>query len=372
MENFLNINLSSTLDKDTIFNLFTSKNSNINIDLLAKILKFNSNIDFFNFYSGVDLNLLLNDINKIKLGLTSIILNRSEEKNNSYFSSLSKIIASLQLIYKINKITNESLIQIEKYSNIFFNKNEVNQKLKSEIKECIHDLLSKNDFHQNEKLIDNNNDNIGYNDINFTPKFECFEPAKRFPSSITVLQKNESQKKFNKNIGENCYKSCRSLIVSSKKKYKKKSPHIKKREYESVKLDVLINDMNDLNFSFGEISQKNDKKNLSKFVKKNRSQIFNKAIKISPTKRICCEENKSSKKIYTDMYFNLLQIIKESYQKGLINAEEKLLIKKIIISKPELIFDIYQKYYLNILIKDKNNKQYLLNEIKKFLLQNNL
>ena len=365
MEDFLNIKLSNNIDKDMLYNLFKSKKSDVNMELFSKLFKFNSNMDFFNFYSGIDLNPLLNNINKIKLGLTSILLIRSPEENESYFSTLSKIIISLHLINELNKITNDSLIQIQKYSQNFFIKNNVNQKLKSEIRICIHDLHSKNIFRQNDKkevISDNDNNAI------FTPKFEGFEPNKRFASSnsIHTISKKDSKEKLNKNIRDNMYDSYRNLMDPIKKKHKKKPANSNK----SDNLGIIINDMNDLNFSFGEIPKKRIKKSKSKFNKKTKSLDLDETIKIGSTEK----ESKllSSKQVYYDMYFNLLQIIKESYQKGLINAEEKLSLKKIIISKTEFIFDIYQKYHLNAFIKDKNNMQQLLNEMKKFLIQNNL
>ena len=112
---------------------------------------------------------------------------------------------------------------------------------------------------------------------------------------------------------------------------------------------------------------------MSKFVKKARRVVSDENTKINSIEKTSSQENSSfSKQVYTDMYFNLLQIIKEGYQKCLINSEEKLLLKKIIISKEEYIYDIYKKYYLNTFTKDNNNKEQLLNEMKKFLLQSNL
>ena len=366
MEDFLKIELSNNIDKDLLYNLFKSKKSDVNMELFSKLFTFNSNMDFFNFYSGIDLNPLLNDINKINLGLTSIVLNRSPEENEPYFSTLSKILVSLHLINKLNKITNDSLNQIQKYSQNFFNKNNVNQKLKSKIKICIHDLHPKNDLFQKEKKEAINDDE---NNVIFTPKFvEGLEPTKRFvsSSSIHTINKKESKGKLTKNFVENLYDSYRNLIDPTKKKHKKKSANSNK----SDNFGIIISDLSDSNFSFGEVPKKSNKKTKSKFNKKTKSLDLVEIIKIGSTER----ENKllSSKQVYYDMYFNLLQIIKESYQKGLINAEEKLSLKKIIISKTEFIFDIYQKYHLNAFIKDKNNMQQLLNEMKKFVLQNNL
>ena len=379
MANIFDINLSNSIDKDTLYNLFKSKKSDVNIELFAKMLTFNTNIDFFNFYSEVDLNPLLDNINKIKLELTSLTSNRSieEKRHESYFSSLSKIIVSLILINKLNKIKNETLTQVQKYSRSFFLKNNVSQKLRLEIKEHISDLLSKSDSHRSQKKGDKNNDNSGdNNNAIFTPKFEEIEPAKRFvsssSSSIFKVNEKEAQKKLNKNHRKSFYGSCRNLRVSSKKKHRKSN--FSKRQYDSENLEVLITDMNNLNFSFGETPKKNNKKKASKFMKKTKSVILDEPIKLGSAERLSYNENKpsSSRQVYTDMYFKLLEIIKESYQKGLINAEEKLSLKNLIISKEAFIFDMYKKYYLNAYIKGKNKKQEILDEMKKFVLQNNL
>ena len=136
---------------------------------------------------------------------------------------------------------------------------------------------------------------------------------------------------------------------------------------------MIINDTNSVNYSSGETPKNIYKKKLSKFVKKARRVVSDENTKINSIEKTSSQENSSfSKQVYTDMYFNLLQIIKESYQKCLINSEEKLLLKKIIISKEEDIYYIYKKYYLNTFSKDNSYKQQLLNEMKKFLLQSNL
>ena len=109
-------------------------------------------------------------------------------------------------------------------------------------------------------------------------------------------------------------------------------------------------------------------------MKKTKSFILDEPIKFGSSESLSKNENKpsSSRQVYTDMYFNLLEIIKESYQKGLINAEEKLSLKNLIISKEAFIFDVYKKYYLNAYINVKNKKQEILDEMKKFVLENNL
>ena len=378
MENILNISLSDNIDKDSLYNLFTSKESDKNIDLLAKILTFNSNIEFFNFYSGINLDSLLNFINKLKSGLSSILLNKNTEENNSYFSSLSKIIVSLLLINKINKITNESLVKIQKYSHNFFKTNNVNLKLKSEIKECINELLSNNDyFHRNDKKTDNFSDISRDIKETITPKYEQkskLDKFKRFASSGSLcnVRKKDFQSKLSKN-GKNFNNSCRSFKDLSKKKIIKRSSNSSKKGYKSDNLNVIINDTNSVNYSSGETPKNIYKKKLSKFVKKARRVVSDENTKFNSIEKTSSQENSSfSKQVYTDMYFNLLQIIKEGYQKCLINSEEKLLLKKIIISKEEDIYYIYKKYYLNTFSKDNSYKQQLLNEMKKFLLQSNL
>ena len=410
MEGLLNVNLSNEIDKEVFFNLFKSKQSDLNAELFAKISSCETYYDFFNLYTGVDLNTLFNTINLFSSGISSIISDNNLD-NVPYFTIISKIVISLEIVIKLKNILEDCLNKIKKYTNKFLIKNDVNPKLKSKIKNSIEDLLNqltqRNEskkleknytksslskslfasatFNEKEsKIVKKENNNI-VEDFT-TPKFnKPLQSAKNFSSFLfsgDKIKDNLTQNKTSDNISKeidlsitlknfNSNTISPSVLKLEKKENNKKMKrncsclNCSDRRNKRDNIEIVIKNIeNNLNFSFGEEKTKNSKsdnskkKRLSKFSLKTPSSSLDK-------EKIKQKSPTSNSSLNADMFFNLLQIINESFKGGLINAEEKLILKQVIISKSKLVFDIYQKFYLNANIEDINNKKLLIDELKK-------
>ena len=410
MKSFLAINLSDQIEKDVLYNLFKTKQSDLNTELFSKLTNCKTNYDFFNLYTGVDLNSLFHVINELKSQISIIIIdNNIFKKNISYFTIISKIVISLQIINDLKNFLQDYLNKIKESSHIFFIRNEVNSKLKSQIKSCIGELLSQFNQKKNKKFEKNSmksflpksivdsttfsekeNIIIKHKIANIvedspTPKF--YKPPNSTRDFSTFLFSNDKNKnkitisKNSDNINErinlsfslNNFKKNDSIFPILKLGKKEKIINLKRgcscikcneKKNKNHNLKTKKNIEDNLNFSFGEDKNKNSKScNNSKI---NSSNLITKTTSSDQKKIYLNNENfpKNNGKSY-DMYFNLLRIINESYKSGLIHAEEKVELKQIIIAKTKFIFDIYQKFYLNTDIKDINNKKLLIEKLKK-------
>ena len=400
MDTIISLDFNEELNTEQILNLFQSDNLKLNNELRAQMKKFKSNLEFFNFFTGNQAKSLLKTIEKLNIKLSQIIPNNS---NDSYFSTLSKIYLSFNIIFKLKDILSKYLINLKLYreKNTLTADDKINYYL-TNILSSINNISYDKDYtpkflrnsENGSTTISNLSDYLKNEQENETPKFinedtmsigrektlSPFQPSLKFEnqlneyrclpkkkhgtmsSSLSIFSMIFEAPKDNeeKNIKNENTKSKSKSKSKSENKKKKKKRHCK--SMKSIKTEKKIKRLN-LNLGINEI--KNKLKNTS-----DKNFSFN--------DNYCYDKYKSNNSIIrskfgrkgsTDMYKNILDLINKSYKMGLLNSEEKIIFKQFTISKINYLSDIYLKYYNNFKIElpDKEIIAKIINEVKEII-----
>ena len=369
MKNKINaIDMNKKLNLEQIYNLFKTHSSKVNKQISEKIGNFKYNKDFFKFYSNKDSENLFR-IFEYKL---------SENNNESfssfksdieqYISSIAQIIVSIKLFIKIqdiliinfneaknhlsklkyeNELENysqddlflyfESLLKMtgnqKYYSNISTKLSSNDSPLEDDSKNSIFQKFSEN------KISDFSNDEIEepiINDSLITP---------RFKSELDI--KSENQEKNNSNL-ENSIESNSPIRKDSEltlSKYVFVEEPTTPQIQESKLTESPIYKLETKNISF--------KGRIPKIKDINKTKL-----------KKCITESEPITKIQNkNHYKNLLEMINKIYKKGLINSEEKIKLKKLVIEKSKKIGYLYYNIYKN----STNDTNLLVNEIKRIV-----
>ena len=364
------IDMTGKLDHEEVYNLFKTHSSKINTKISEKIDNFKDNIDFFGFYSNKDIKTLLN------------ILELNLPKNNDqYFSSfktdieqyiscISHIILSIKLFLKIHdilvKITNNAKNYLSKlkHENKLENYNQDFLFLYLESLLKISDENSKSNNSRASTLLSSNISS--YLD---TPKNSLFS---KYSNECKIEDFSNSE------IESIKYDNPRTPRFESKlnevfENQEKKNSNLKKLiENNSFIKQESVLTLSKFVFIEESITQNVETKLIeSPIIKSKKKIIYTQRMPL--TENINKHKNKSKIFYETDLinknnnnknhYRNLLEMISKIYKKGLINSEEKVKLKQLIIKKSKKI----EYFYYNIYLNEKNNKQTLETEVKKIL-----
>ena len=374
METIKSIELLGEFKFDEIYYFYKTSSSEKNLEILSYLKKYQTSMDFFSYFTNADIKSLIDFLNELDRNLMTVFNDESNKfstNTEKYISKISKIILILNLIQKNQEILNSILSETKQYFNkiftnfkydiiyqekllflmdnlkynfsndfVFLNKkiSRISTKVNSR-QISSQDLLQiKNEINNNDsiKIFFEKNKNSIVNeeclsDI-FTPGFQKLEKKiKEHQSKKNIINSNQDiyiQKDSNLSLSDMIFVHCQEDNNSSKKKIKKK------RSNSNTKLRSKKSSFYPESSKFKNESFSHDKK----FFHKTKGNI---------------EEIK--------MFSDLLILIKKLYKFCLINSEERIKLKKLVIEKPKLIFEFYCKIFKN----NTNNYKKLADEIKR-------
>ena len=362
--------INRKLGHEEIYNLIKTYSSIINKEISEKIDLFKHYTYFVDFYSAEDIKNLIN-IFKLKLS----------EDNTEFFSSFKSVfeqhlscISQIILLIKLFLKTHDELAKIiikeknnlskVKNQNKFENYNQGNLFL------YLESLLKI--YEKNSKICSNASALINSN-----------------ISSFEISPKNSLYRTFSDKYKiDNFSNNELELIIHDKpptpkfklesKKEKVENPEKtnwnlenSKENYSSKKSDSIFT-FSKCDFDEETITPKIiESKLFESTIVEPKIKIYNKR-RISQKEYINKQKNKRSissknetknKNNNISYYKNLLEMISKIYKKGLINTEEKVKLKQLIIKKSKKV----KYFYFNIYKNSKNDINTLLTEIKKIL-----
>ena len=365
------IDMNEKLDYEEIYNLFKTDSSKANKEISKRIHIFKNNIDLFGYYANKDIKNLLNTFDS-KLSKNNDKLYLSFKSDiEQYISCISQIILSIKLFLKIreilaktvsnsknrlsklkneNKLKNsnehylfsylESLLKISKKNNKYYpNVSMLLNKKLSLIKNNPENHHSLTKFFSKHKTCGISNDEIKttkYNEL-VTPRFDS-----------KSIEKFHDQEHKNSDL-EN------SFEINS----------LKKNNSNFTLSECIINE--------GQLTPNNLESKLieSPIVKPKTKITFTKLRKpqsinvnnINNIRQLITETNLIIENNKNNQCRNLLEMIKNIYKKGLINSEEKVKLKQLVIKKSKKIKYLYDNIYKN----SNNDKTKLESEVKKII-----
>ena len=374
------IDLLGELKSDKIYYLFKTSSAEINLEILSNLQKFESSLEFFSFYTKNNVKKLINFVNQLDKELNSPFNDDSinfTSNTDEYISKISKIILTLNLIQKSQEILNKNLLKLKQYINKILN----NFKIKNIYQDKFLSLINNLQYNfSNNFYLPNNNYSLASTKVNSSTSLISCNKI----SSKNQNETNENQIKeefFSKKQFSIINEECLSDIIT---------PAFceidKKQSNKNLILKTFNNDSNfsDLNLSLRDMKffSESGSKSENNSVKGNKSKNKRRNGKILKTKELLFSDNinlKNNRKSLKHsmnvsqhlinqnteikMYSDFLILIKNLYKSCLITAEEKIRLKKLIISKSIKITDFYINEFENI----KNNNDKIATALKNFL-----
>lgn len=388
MDAIKKIEVTGDFKSDKIYSLYKTSSTEINLEILSLFQKYESSLDFFSYYTKNDIKNLLNSVDQLDENLTSVFNENSNNFSsyiNKYISQISKIILTLNLIQKTQEILNNVLLKSKLYLKEISN----NSKIENMNQNKLLSLM----------------DNLQYdfsNDIPFTySRFSVDSTNVNSCSSINSLNKTSLKKKIKLNsdnkIYDNFFNTKLIGIVNEEslsdietpafcgKGKKTSNTELIKKVFKDSDNNNVSND-NDLNISlrdmiFDQDSESKNKKKApgtskSKNRRKKGKSYRKKTLFFSEKNVFNLKHNARSLRLSRDindhfldereeikMFSDFLILIKNLYKNCLITSEEKVEIKKLIISKSRKII----KFYINEFDNIKNNNDKIATALKSLL-----
>ena len=389
LEILKSVKINDLMESESIFKIFKNLSRQKNTQIQQKLDQFKTVSDFFSFYTNKEINSLFNSVNNLDFTLSNLLDDFSPSENSNldkYISCVAEICLLLKLILATNDIIKKHLISAKLYlssnTNEYINSKNVHKKLAqllssflkmttiddyqksfsrkstSENSPYISDFSVKNislynTLSKTENIFSFNNINEGFIN-NKTPKFGdpeinnlksskglyikrkiCSEKTEEPPKNL-ILKIKGSQLSINDFIYDG--ESPKNIEVEkSKKKLKNSKKSISdKMEMRKIGLDIY---------------------------KKNEEKINDESI----IKIIKCQSSISKHCLKVDeltrIYSYFLELITCSYKACLISAEERVMLKKLILSNPKLIKNVYEIHCNG----KKVEKKSVINLLKSYL-----
>ena len=367
MEDKINsLDMNDNLDREEVYNLLKTYSPKINKKISKKINIFKYNKDFFEFYSNIDIKNLLY-IFECKLSENNDVFFSSFKSDiDQYISCMAQIILSIKLFLKTTGILSKTFINVK------------NHLLKLKYKNKLENINQNNLFLYLESLLKNtgkNSKNHSSTSTELSSNFSSFEDT---PKNILIPKfSNENKIDFFSNDGmrhitNDCPPTPRfeseldkefknaNIKNSGLEKSPRDTSPIKKSSVLTLSEYVFVDEpITPQNFE-----SKLTEPSLAKFeIKKISSKILIENANLPNIIRSVSSKSESIIKNNKKNHFkNLLEMINNIYKKGLINSEEKIKLKKLVIEKSEKI----EYFYYNI-YKNSENDKTLINEVRKII-----
>ena len=327
MEEILKIlDSKRNMKKEEVYSLLKTNSQKINSKIFKKIKSFSKVNDFFNHYSNqTSLLELLQKIESNFLKNYDETFSSFDSNIEQYVSCYTQLIISLQLILKVQEILKKTLFSSKQYLS----------KLKIEYQ--IENISQENIFFFIENLLDISETKITRN-FSDTSSIIKFDSSESVSSNFLYHQdfiKKQSSKTFscidirntlNLLNGESytktfCLKSDKNFENIENENYK--TIQTRKDSSSTLSGEKEINSSNDSNVIV--INKNNDSIN--------KNALYNNSTNIKK-------------------YENLLEMINKIYRKCIINSEEKIRLKQLVIAKSKKIENLYYNVYKNKFIDE--------------------
>ena len=320
------LDTNGEMNRKEIYSLLKTNSKKLNSEISKKIKSFNKIDDFFNHYSNQ--TSLFEILNKVKFNYSKNydeIFSSFNSNIEQYISCFTQIIISVELILKTQGILNK----------IFSSSKQYLSKLKTEKK--IENISQENLFFFIENFLDISASKTSRNYSPSSPilKFDSFGSTN---NDLIYLQKFISDQclklspddDFENTLkifyNESCTPIFGSKSVKNLENYQKENcQNIRIRKSPSLTLSGE-KEINSFNYNV----DSKDKKNNS--ISKNDEYNNN---------------NANIKK-----YENLLEMINNIYKKCIINSEEKIKLKLLVIAKSKKLENLYYNTYKNELVDE--------------------
>ena len=316
-----------------IYSLLKTNSQKINSEISKRIKSFNEIDDFFKHYSNQ--SNLFDLLNKVELYSSKNYdeMNPSLDSNiEQYISCFTQIIISIRLILKTKEILSKIFLSSKQHLSKLKFKEQVENISQENLFFFINDLL---DFSRTNTLrrFSNSSSDIKFdsfdqidNNVLYYKKFISQQGIKLFPDND-----------FGKTLKILYDEPCTPVFGS---KSDKNCENKEKENYQNIR----IRKDSSLTLSGEQEIDSLDKKLIAKN-KRNSCTIAN-------------SNNVNEKK-----YENLLEMINTIYKKGIINSEEKIRLKQLVIAKSIKLENLYN----NTFRRKLNEKNVLRTEITKLL-----
>ena len=335
---------------DKLYDLYKTFSSNANIEIYEKIKQFNSVSDFFDYYTKIDSKFLLSSLNELQYNFSKIINNETssiyfQTNTDQYISFLSKVTFLLKSIL-INKKIIANLLSITKnYYEKFSNENKFQNCHNEEISNLINSLLEQSQITNiSSNIIDDNqnlnnpteNENMSEYSL-FNQNFIKDTKNKKIENEKDSRKNKKYLSSTNNNISKDLIEASGEFTFS-------------KRNYENQK--TARNDGS---------QKKNKQRGHSSFVYTHRkSDKYNDIKSRKPHKHYSDSGKIAENK---ELFENLLEFTNKLYHHNFINREEKLKLKKLIISRDKKM----EEFYINFEKDENSSRNQYIQEIKKLI-----
>ena len=337
MEEIIKIlDTKAEMKRNELYGLLKTKSKKINSEISKKIKSFNNIGDFFSHYSKQ--NPLFELLNEVKLysskNYDEMFLS-FDSNIEQYISCLSEIIISIKLILKAQEILKKVYLSSKQYL------------LKLKIKNQIENISQENLFFFIENLLD-------FSGTKAIKSFSTSSSIINFDSCDSINSNLLCHQKFNndydlKFFSNNDFSKTLKILdpePCTPKFGPKSDKNFENKEREKCQ-DIYLIKKNSLLTLSGE-------QEINSFIEDSDKDKRNNYT----AKNVKYKNNTNEQK-----YENFLEMINNIYRKGIINSEEKIKLKQLVIAKSKKLENLYYNIYRNQCI-DQN---VLTSEIIKLL-----
>ena len=324
------LNSKEDLKTKEIFYLLKTNSQKVNSEISKKIKFFNKTDDFFNHYSNQ--MPIFEFLNKLEFNSSNNydgVFSSFESNLEQYISYFVQIIISIKITLRAKEILNKIFLSLKQYLSNLKSKKQVENISKENLFLFIENLLNVSGtkiqgcYSNLSPMLNIDSSDSVYGNLLHHQNFingQNFKPLSNidFGKTLKILYEEPCTPKFGSKSDKNYEKENYNNI------------HLKKKSTITLSGEKEINSLED----------KDDdvKDKINDFIQKKE-----------------CNNYMKEKK-----YENLLEMINNIYKKCIINSEEKIKLKKLVISKYQKLENLYNTY------KNKYiNKNILRLEIKK-------
>ena len=367
--------LFEEIKTDELYHLYQTNSTKINKKLLQKFKEFPIITDFFKHYTNIDIKLLNENINIFFLQISSIAdingLNTFESSAEQYITDFSQLYIVLNAICKINDSIEKIVSKINASLPMLYKKHCLDKDYQNKINEITRYMLNTNNKGNTSSIstFDNSENSFEFkaksNKLLNIEKIELLKDLLgKENSNHTKMASLETPRFSNENnefnsdsrlIKVNTNVTDFTFMDNNKIKKEEKLNGNQKENIENKDDNIISNNINDYITSvpIGSFLKKikplkrrsvyqSCKDLTSKSYRDNKEKNF----QLHKDEKIPFHESSEKVMINEDskMYADLLEIIYELYQNGKITYEQKVKLKKLIIKKCPKILSIYKNF----------------------------
>jgi len=378
------LNFSEELKRNELYDLFETDSTELNKNFLSTLQNFSTTKEFLSYYTKQDFKKASDTFNNLFYISSNIYeknMNTFFSEKDKYLSDVSKVIFLFSMIQKNNELLSYLLTSTKNLIKEICEENH-NQKVQKKINVCLNDLINNPQLtpERNYSRRSTKENTISPRKIFTTRTFnktssDCF----LFQCDTPKFEEEEEKSEIPE-VNEEQQSNCNILRL------KPGEFNTERKAYESHK-DSKKTIGSTLSLKHMNFVYDTDEQQAIRGVKKNKSLkigiVFHNPKYFFKTKSISNKINDNSSECDFEIEhdFNqkssdkniiltkFLNCINSLYKSGNITEEQKIKIKKIIISDFEKMIEKFIKYiisksYFNNKIKNKYIKRFLLDEIK--------